>query len=163
MAATKLPKILNLGMGNLGGYTSFYARNVTRNGDWATVGQIVGEIGDNAEILITPYKEFNNPAYIQQMKDHILAINPTVVFVNDKENGASVTAKQVIEMASKSFKLMDFEVDMINKNPQKLHELYLAVKSDKSASLPRNYDYESNNSLYPFIQVWSALHKIVHA
>lgn len=160
--AKQLPKKLDLGMSNRGGRTSFYARNIMEHGDWATVGCIVGEVADNAEILISPYKEFNTPEYVEQMKQHLLAINPTLVFANDQKGGAFVSAEKVIEVASKNYKLMSFEIEQIKINPETLHELYLSAKPKKLYSVPSNYNYQSANSQYPFIQAFSAITEIIH-
>ena len=158
----KLPKTLDLGMGNLGGRTHFYARNVQRNGDWATVGYIVGEVSDNAEMFIGAYGEFKTPAYIEQMKQHLLSINPTLTFAHDQPNGAFVSADQVLSACEKQFDLMSFEIEMIRENDEKLHEIYLAAKPKKLDRLPPQYTYESPNSMYPVYQVFRAVTDIIH-
>lgn len=158
----QLPKTLVLGMSNLGGRTSFYARNILRNGDWATVGCIIGEVHQNSEILISPHKEFNTPEYVDQMKQYLLSINPELTFAHEQKGGGFILADQVIEVTSKYFNLMSFEVDLIKSEKEKLHELYLSAKPKKLDQLPSQYAYESCNSLYPLIQVFRAVTEIIH-
>lgn len=158
----KLPKVLNLAIGCMGGHPHFYATNVKQGGDYATIGYFVGEPTKVKEIHIELYRDFNTPAYLEQAKAVLLAKNPDLVFANDQKSGAFIDPKKVIETAKERYSLMSFEEEAILINPQKLHELYLAAKPQKLDTLPRCYDYEAMNSLYPVIQVFSALTKLIH-
>lgn len=160
--SNKLPQKLDLGMASKGGRPHFYARNVMRNGDYATVGYIVGDIQHDAEIMIVAYTDFNTPAYIEQFKAYLLAINPKLVFANDTAKGTFIDVDQLIENVSKRYSLMSFEVEQIRNNPDKLHELYLVAKPKKLYSLPSQYNYESANSQYPLIQVFDGLTTMIH-
>ena len=158
----KLPKTLDLGMGAMGGHTHFYARNVQRNGDWATVGYFVGKVEDNAEILICAHREFNSPEYIKQMQDHLLEVNPSLKFANDQKDSSFISMDAVLEVAVKRFNLANFEVSAVRANPDKLHEVYLAAQPAKLDTLPSQYNYEFENGNYPIYQVFHAVTEVIH-
>ena len=157
-----LPKTLDLGLSNFGGGTHFYARNVIRSGDWASVARIIGDYVKQNEVLIELYKEFNTPAYLEQMKQHLLAINPALKFANDQPKGNFISVDDVLRVCLKNRKLMSFEIEAIKNRPEQIHRLYLKAKPKKLLELPSEYNYEFNNGLYPIMDVHNALTEIIH-
>ncbi|WP_436659717.1 hypothetical protein [Acinetobacter sp. P1(2025)] len=76
--------IYDLGMGNLGGGYSLYAKNVIRNNDYATLVTLDGvhSLDDAMVINLDMNKGFDHPNAIDQVKKFLLAKNPNITFAN---------------------------------------------------------------------------------
>lgn len=83
----QITKKLDLDYSNLGGGIGIFTRNVERHGDWAKVTLLCGvhHITDGLEITLQMREGFNNPSAINQVKEFIRDINPTVRFSDEPQ------------------------------------------------------------------------------
>lgn len=158
-----LMKTLDLVMSWKGGFPAIYARNVMDHGDYATVafviGSIKGEIVENGKYLINLCSEFNKPEYLEQVKAFLKGLNASISFANDQTHGSFVNPQDVLEKANELYKLMNFEKDLILKNLEQLHLVYVsAIRNNKQPKLPQEFEYQvMSGGLYPLRQVYSAV------
>lgn len=158
-----LMKTLDLVMSWKGGFPAIYARNVMDHGDYATVafviGSIKGEIVENGKYLINLCSEFNKPEYLDQVKAFLKGLNASISFTNDQKHGSFVNPQDVLEKANELYKLMNFEKDLILKNLEQLHLVYVsAIRNNKQPKLPQEFEYQvMSGGLYPLRQVYSAV------
>lgn len=160
-------KNLALGLGYKGGSPSVFAKNVTENGDYATVCFLVGtrngQLKDNDKILLQMSNNFNTPSYQQQVKDFLKGIEPSISFANECPTGCFLDPSKVLAKAKQRFKLMGFEEKAILENKAQLHRIYVsAIENNKAAELPQEFKYEfENGSLYPILQVYRAVCELI--
>lgn len=83
----QIDKKLDLGMCNCGGGIGIFARNIFKNGDYATVVFLDGvhHFVDGDVLKLTPNDGFNNPQAINQVKELIRSINPRVSFTDESD------------------------------------------------------------------------------
>lgn len=156
-------KKLDLAVSWKGGIPAIFATNVIRNGDYATIafiyGSSQGELVDNGKYLIELSSEFNKPEILNQVKAFLTGINNTISFANDELHGCFVNPEEVVKKAKESYSLMSFEENLILKDKQQLHLIYVsAIKNNKQATLPKEFEYQLySGGLYPIRQVYSAI------
>lgn len=156
-------KKLNLSVSWKGGIPAIFATNMMRHGDFATIGFIYGssqgELIDNGKYLLDLHTEFNNPDVLDQVKAFLTGINSSITFANDQAHGSFVNPEDVLKKAKELFKLMSFEEDLILKEIQQLHLIYVsAIKNNKQPTLPKEFEYQLySGGLYPLRQVYSAI------
>lgn len=162
-ATAQKVKTLDLKMGWLGGVPHLYATNVMEHGDYATVASIIGsrqgELVDGGKYLITMRSTFKAPGYLEQVKNHLTSLNPSIKFANDQPEQSFLSPIKVQERAAELYNLMNFEKKMILEDLEKLHVIYVsAIRNNKNPKLPAEFEYEVySGGLYPIRQVYAAV------
>ncbi|OIH08624.1 hypothetical protein A7M79_07360 [Acinetobacter baumannii] len=169
---TKRIKAESIQLSWRGGVASIYSRSHQEHGDYATVCLVhmncASQGVQNDDYLLVEMREnFNSPENLAIVKAYLSEGKTNVVFADDFEKNALVSADDVLKHCEENNKnLLSFEVEQIKNNPAQLHRITCAAiraNLDDLAYMELfGYDMDKG-SLYPYIDAYKSVCAILAA